>query len=284
MAGFLGILKIIFVLSIDFAITYGTFHDPYIASAVVGVIVLYVLFGGYLSMLKEGAVRSDQLNSYQKGKLDAAKRQLVSDVATVSGINISRMKLYLVDNDEMNATCYGIRCISVTRATLENADPVTINAVLGHEISHLLHCDAEFNRAVFCSVTLLVVVLSIVSFAAVACIFLIFLLLRCFRSWLGIMAYRGSTRIVKGYFRFLQYGAVAGYRLFIGIVSRRAEYRSDRYSCDLGYGLALCHFLSLTEPNGQRQLTLTEAMYRSHPPTPKRIARLERRLLANAGR
>ena len=43
----------------------------------------------------------------------------------------------------------------------------------------------------------------------------------------------------------------------------------------LGYGVQLSHFLAIAEPANQRQLTLTEAMYRSHPPTPKRIARLE---------
>lgn len=65
------------------------------------------------------------------------------------------------------------------------------------------------------------------------------------------------------------------YRSLLSLASRRAEYRSDKYSCMLGYGVQLSHFLAIAEPANQRQLTLTEAMYRSHPPTPKRIARLE---------
>ncbi len=72
------------------------------------------------------------------------------------------------------------------------------------------------------------------------------------------------------------------YRSILGIVSRHAEYRCDRYSCVLGYGTQLAHFLSVAEPYGQRNLTLTEALYRNHPPTERRIARLEKQLIGNA--
>ena len=54
-----------------------------------------------------------------------------------------------------------------------------------------------------------------------------------------------------------------------------AEYRSDLYSARLGYGLQLAHFLSYAAVESNRQLTLTEALYRTHPATPKRVARLE---------
>ena len=209
--------------------------------------------------------------------------QLVADVKSVSGANIFGLKLYLVPgDDDMNATAYGFNCVSVTRGTFDNADPITLNAVLGHEISHILHCDAEFNRAVFCSVTLVVAALSVMSFTAMALIFLVFLVLSCFRSWLGVMAFQGTTKAVGGIFNLLQRGVVVIYRSLLSLASRHAEYRSDKYSCMLGYGVQLSHFLALAEPNSQRQLTLTEAMYRSHPPTPKRIARLERLMLAQS--
>lgn len=280
MSRLFGILKVALVLIIDFVAIYSLFDDPYIASGAVGVITLYVLLGGYLALLKEGAVSSKKLPTYQRNRLENAKMQLVADVKSVSGANISGLKLYLVPgDDDMNATAYGFNCVSVTRGTFDNADPVTLNAVLGHEISHILHWDAEFNRAVFCSVTLLVTVLSVVSFAVVVCIFLIFLVLSCFRSWLGVMVFQGTTKVVSGIFSLLQRGVVVVYRSLLSLASRHAEYRSDKYSCMLGYGVQLSHFLALAEPNSQRQLTLTEAMYRSHPPTPKRITRLERLML-----
>lgn len=275
MSRFCGILKVALVLALDFVAIYSLFENPYIASIAVGVISVYVLFGGYLALLKEGAVISKKLPAFQRSKLEATKTQLVADVKSVSGANISGLKLYLVPGDDMNATAYGFNCVSVTRGTFDNADPITLNAVLAHEVGHILNFDAEFNRAVFCSVTLLVGALSVMSFAMMAIIFLIFLVLSCFRSWLGVMAFRGTTKAVGGIFSLLQRGVVMIYRSLLSLASRRAEYRSDKYSCMLGYGVQLSHFLAIAEPANQRQLTLTEAMYRSHPPTPKRIARLE---------
>lgn len=276
-----GVLKVALVLAADFAAIYSLFEDPYIASAAVGVIALYVLFGGYSALLKEGAVNGKKLPVYQKSRLEAAKAQLAADVKAVSGADISGIRLFLIPgDDEMNAAAYGFNCISVTRGTFDNVDPITLNAVLGHEISHILNWDPEFNRAVFCSVTLLVGALSVLSFAAMAVVFLIFLALSCFRSWLGVMAFQGTTKAIGGLFGLLQRGIVMLYRSFLSLVSRHAEYRSDRYSCRLGYGVQLAHFLAVAEPVSPRQLTLAEAMYRSHPPTPKRIARLEQQVRA----
>ena len=283
MSRLFGIIKVAIVLAIDFVAIYSLFEDPYIASIAVGVIALYVLFGGYLALLKEGVVSSKKLPAYQRNRLETAKMQLVADVKSVSGANISELKLYLVPgDDDMNATAYGFNCVSVTCGTFDNADPITLNAVLAHEVSHILNFDAEFNRAVFCSVTLLVGALSVMSFAMMAIIFLIFLVLNCFRSWLGVMAFQGTTKAVGGLFSLLQRGVVVLYRSLLSLVSRHAEYRSDKYSCMLGYGVQLSHFLALIEPNNQRQLTLTEAMYRSHPPTSKRIARLEKLILTQS--
>lgn len=283
MSRLLGILKIALVMALDFLAIYSLFEDLTIASIAVGVLTLYVLFGGYFALLKEGAVSSKKLPTYQRNRLETAKAQLVADVKSASGTNISGMKLYLVPgNDEMNATAYGFNCVSITRGTLDNADPITLNAVLAHEISHILSFDAEFNRAVFCSITLLIAAISIMSFAAMVAIFLIFLILSCFRSWLGVIAFRGTTKAVGGIFSMLQRGIIMIYRSLLSLASRHAEYRSDKYSCELGYGLQLSHFLALAEPANQRQMTLTEAMYRSHPPTEKRIARLEKQLIAQS--
>lgn len=276
MSRLFGILKVAIVLTIDFVAIYSLFEDPYIASIAVGVIALYVLFGGYLALLKEGAINSKKIHAYQRNRLETAKMQLVADVKSVSGANISGLKLYLIPgDDDMNATAYGFNCVSVTRGTFDNTDPVTLIGVLAHEASHIQSLDPEFNRAVFCSVTLLVGALSVMSFALIAIIFLIFLVLSCFRSWLGVMAFQGTTKIVGGFFSLLQRGVVVIYRSLLSLASRHAEYRSDKYSCMLGYGVQLSQFLAIAEPSNHRHLTLTEAMYRSHPPTAKRIARVE---------
>lgn len=271
-----GILKVNAVLALDFFILFALFDNAAIAAAVTGVMALYVWLGGYFALFKEGAVRCDKLPSFARDRLEAAKNQLTEDVNRTNSVDISRLKLYLVPgNDEMNATAYGGNCVSVTNGTLTNADPVTLNAVLAHEISHILHFDSECNRAVFCSITLLVGSISVMSAVSIVVIFLMFLIFSCFRSWLGVLAFRGTTKAVGGIFSLLQRGIVLVYHALLSLASRHAEYRSDLYSVSLGYGIQLAHFLEIAAPESRCHMTLTEALYRSHPPTPKRIARLE---------
>ena len=221
-------------------------------------------------------MRADKLPNYERTRLGQAKRQLEEDVQAASSVSISSMKFYLIARDrDMQATAYGANCISVSRGALDQTDPLTLNAILAHEISHALNLDAEFNRAVFATILLICVAVSVVSFAFMAVLFLIFLLCRLFQSWLGVMAFRGTTKAVGGIFHLFQKGIVVLYRVAANCVSRAAEYRADRYSAQLGYGLQLAHFLSCAAPESNRQLTLTEILYRTHPATPKRVARLE---------
>ena len=147
--------------------------------------------------------------------------------------------------------------------------------MLGHEAGHIQNLDSEFKRAVFCTVMLAVAGLSVLSAAAVLALFLIFLILSCFRSWLGLFAFHGARKGIKSLFSLLQKAIVLLYQAALGLVSRRAEFRADRYVCRLGYGLQLAHFLSLSAPGASRPLTLREALYRSHPDTHRRIARIE---------
>ena len=273
-----GLLKVAAVLALDFLAVSSLFNDPSIGALAVGAIALYVFFGGYLALFQEGATRWDQLPAYEVARLSDAKRQLTEDVSHASAVDISRLKVYLISaDDSMQATAYGANCVSVSRGTLDNADPMTLNAVLAHEISHILNFDPEFNRAVLATIFVLCGVISVLSFAFVAVIFLFFLVCGWLGSWLGVMAFKGMSNVSQGIFSLLQKGIVVLYQTVMSVLSRSAEYRCGLYSASLdrSYGLQLAHFLTYAAPETNRQLTLTEALYRTHPPTPKRVARLE---------
>ena len=272
-----GFLKVAAVLLADFLSAYAIFQDWNVASVITGAIAFYVWLGGYLTLLKEGAVREKKLPNYERSRLKKAKKQLIQDVHQVSAANISNIKLYLIPGDcDMQATAYGANCISVSKGTLDNTDSITLNAVLGHEISHILHLDAEFNRAIFATILLACGGISVVSYTVVAVIFLVFLVCSFFQSWLGVMAFKGTTKAVKGMFDLIGKSIVALYHGIASCLNRAAEYRSDRYSARLGYGVQLAQFLSYAAPESHRELTLTESLYRTHPSTPKRVARLEK--------
>lgn len=272
-----GILKIFTGLAVDFTVIFLLTDNLTVASIITGLIALYVWLGGYIALLREGAISLKKLPAYTAGRLEMPKTQLIADVKADSGINLSNLKLFLIPGEsDMNATAYGAGCVSVTQGTLNNTDPITLTAVLTHEASHLIHLDPEFNRLVFASVTLIMASLSLLSAAVAIAIFLIFLILNCFRSRIGVLAFQGTTRVSKGFFSILQRCIVTVYRAAIGLISRRAEYRCDFYSLKLGYGTQLAHFLSMAEASDIRVLTIADAIYRSHPPTYKRIAQLEK--------
>lgn len=271
-----GILKVTVVFMIDFFVIYAFFHDISIAFVVMGIIVLYVCLGGYLALFKEGAVRVEKLPNYERSYLESAKWKLVEAVKNTSSVDISKLKLYLIaDDNDMQATAYGANCVSVSKGTLGNADPLTLNAVLAHEISHILNFDAEFNRAVFATIFLICGAISIASFVSMIIIWLIFLVCSLFNSWLGVMTFKGISKVIRNIFMIIQKSIVIMYRSIISFLSRAAEFRSDRYSAQLGYAIQLAHFLTYAAPESHRQLTFTEALYRTHPPTPKRVMRLE---------
>lgn len=273
-----GIMKVTAVLTADFLFLCSLLNDAAVAALVTGGIALYVWLGGYLSLFQDGAVACEKLPEYERNKLHAAGQRLIGDVRRASNVDLSGLKLYLIPgDDDLQATTYGANCISVAKGTLDAADPSTLAAVLGHEAAHILHADPEFNRAVFASVLLVCLVIGAASYAAAVIIFLLFLCFGCLNSWLGIMAYKGTNSFIGGTFRFFQKGIIVLYRAVICWLSRAAEYRSDRYAASLApsYALQLANFLSYAAIESNRQLTLTEALYRTHPATPKRIARLE---------
>ena len=277
MVRLMGMLKVSIVIAVDALILFYLIRDVRISAGITGCIVMYVLLGGYIEVFKEGAVRMEQLPSYEKNKLEIVKKQLMESVQEISGMNISSFRFYLTPSEDMNAAAYGANCVSVTRAALENTDPITLEAVVAHEVSHIISYDAEFNRAVFATITMTLGIISMASFVTMIIVFLICFVFGCFfRSYFGIMAYRGIQSCFKGVFCVIQRIIVVGYFIIIGAISRHNEYRADYYSCRLGYGLQLANFLELAAPESSRKFSLTEVLYRSHPPTPKRLAKIEK--------
>ena len=278
MMRFVGIGKVLCVLLMDFSVLFALFRSPLPAILLTAAVALYAWQGGRLGLWQEHAVPGSRLPRMERHRLEEARLQLIEDVRSTSGLDISRIRLYLSPDEAVNATAYGARCICVTQGTFESCDQVTLMAVLGHEICHILHFDPEFRRAIFLSAALAMVGLGIASLAAAVFMTLLFLVVTCFfHSWLGVLAFQGTTKLTGGMFHLMQLGLVAVFRVIMGLVSRSEEYRSDRYSCRLGYGLQLSHFLAVYAPD-DAQATLSRALYGSHPSTKKRIARLEQQL------
>ena len=70
MVRLMGMLKVSIVIAVDALILFYLIRDVRISAGITGCIVMYVLLGGYIEVFKEGAVRMEQLPSYEKNKLE----------------------------------------------------------------------------------------------------------------------------------------------------------------------------------------------------------------------
>lgn len=273
-----GIVKNLSILIADFALAH-YFLGTELAIALTAGIALYTYLGEYLALLKDRAIRPKHLPSWERSKLTCALANLSEDVQRVSGKNISNLKISVIPSDSINAYAYGFRNIAVTRGLLSNCDDATLCSVLAHEVSHVRNMDPIFSRAMFASVTLMTVALIVLSFFSSAVLWIIFALL-CLLGLCGglfsMFLFQGLSKLVKGCFTLAQRVLIFLYQAIFGLISRRCEYRADRYSCQLGYGPQLSYFLSrFVERQELAPATLHELIYASHPPTGKRIARIE---------
>lgn len=273
-----GYLKIVVFLFVFFALGYSILGIEVSALLTLG-IVLYAWLGEYLALLKDGAIRMDHLRDYERNRLSCALENLAEDVYRVSGADISRLRMHVIPSDSVNACAYGFRNIGVTRAMLNNCDDATLCAVLAHEVSHTACMDAVFYRMVFASITILIAGLICLSVASTSVIWIIFAVLCALGLCGGLFSmflFQGFSKLVKGYFTLLQRVVLFIYQAVMACVSRRCEYRADRYSCDLGYGPQLSYFLQcFVESQQTGPKSLQEVIYASHPATHKRIQRIE---------
>lgn len=281
------VVKILVVLLLDFSLFYAVCGIG-VAAGVTALLMLYAWLGEYLGLWKDGAIRLENLNSYEQSKLVRVHASLARDVQHISGIDISGLKLHVIPADEINAYAYGFRHVAVTRGTLRVCDDATLCSVLGHELSHILHLDAVFHRLIFANVLLVLLALMLSSFVSVSVLWLVFLVLCLFgvcRGLFSILMFQGISKLVKGMFTILQYALVSVYQVIMGLVSRHCEFRADRYSCQLGYGPQLRYFL-MRFVQGQEvgKKTWSEILYASHPPTDKRILRIEQHCCADVKR
>lgn len=273
-----GIMKVATTLLADFVWICLTLGPEAAAAATAG-IMLYAWLGEYIALFKNEAIPPDQLDTYERSRLLRIQEYLSEDVRRISGANIAGLKLCVLPSDSMNAYAYGFSHVSITRAMLRSCDDTTLCAVLGHEISHILHMDAVFHRIVFANVTIAVAGLTAASFISVSVLWILFILLCAFGICGGlfsVLVFHGAGKLARGLFTVLQHGVLFAYGTAMGAISRRCEFRADLYSCQLGYGPQLSYFLTrFADGQETRQRTLSEILYASHPSACKRVMRIE---------
>ena len=274
-----GMIKVLIILAVDAGLVYAASECWEAALIVTGCMLLYALLGENLALLKDRAIRMEKLAPTQRIALQNAKAALVQDVLNATGKDISNIRFHMVPDNSINAYAYGIRNISVTKATLDATDPMTLAAVLGHEVCHTLSLDALRSRLIFANIMVVMAGLSLGSMIFTAVLWLVLAIPAMFSrsGCLGIMAANGITRLMQALTTGTQRILVAVYQALMGIASRRAEFRADAFSAQqLGYGPQLAYFLErFIAPLDSGKTTLREILYATHPEPHKRIERIQ---------
>lgn len=272
------IVKLAIGLIIDYLILSQLLDREYAVLCLLG-IMSYALMGEYIALYKHRAIHPSKLDDNTKAQLEELLFYVTDDVAKKSGVDLAKLRLWLIPSDAINAYAYGIRNLGITQGALNCCDDGMLCAVLGHEVAHVLHFDAVFHRIIFSNVTLIIISLVIISFVSLTSIWLLFILLCVLGICGGVFSlflFRGANKLVKTYFTALQYAVIFVYQLIMNAVSRQSEFRADRYAVELGYGRELEAFLErFVDAENQRQLSLNEALYNSHPPVQKRLLKIE---------
>lgn len=268
-----GILKIIAVFAVDFFIAMAFTNNFTVSAFSLVIIVIYTLIGGFINLMKEGAVRMDNLPACERGVLTSIKKELVNEVREKHGVDISNISFWLTPDEEANAASYGNN-ISVTQGLLDCSDRNEITSVIAHEIGHEVALDALVSRAVFASVFGAILFIGGIQ-AVVVFLFLLGAMLFC-RSLFSILAFRGITAFINGIFKICKLSIVFVYKGIAALISREREYKADEFVCclGLGYGQYLAHWLKLNGSE-ERSNSISDILYKTHPPAIKRISKIE---------
>lgn len=274
-----GCIKIACLILADFVFMYYLLGVE-ISLIFTGLIIVYAFWlGEYIALFQDRAVSLDRLSECERNRLYNSLCELKNEILKSTHVNLKYVKLYVVPTKEVNAFAYGFRNISVTEGTLKAADGMMLNAVLAHELAHVINLDAITNRIIFANVTGMIFIIALSSFVTSSALWILFLLLSFFGvcgSFVSVFFVSAVVKRIKIIHRFIQKMILSVYRIFIGFISRRDEYRADEYASKLGYGMELKYFIQCFLAGREfYPQTLRDILYDTHPSPEKRIRRLE---------
>lgn len=195
---------------------------------------------------------------------------LFARVCERAGKDPLSFKLYVTDDQCLNACALGANSIAITRELLMTGSDNDIMAVYAHEIGHIHYSDSAHLK-VFVTVNIIgqAALWSMKIFATVAG-FLgripipfinLFVMLLSWCSWLTVFVL--DLLLVLP----LSFAALFG--------SRRQEYRADQYACSLGYGDDLYNFVHKLLKSGYTVPKGLSILWKTHPNHRSRLHNIE---------
>lgn len=176
------------------------------------------------------------------------------------------LKLYIVDSITINAFSIGRHTIAVTRGLMEAMNDEEIEAVISHEIGHIINGDGQVS-----------ILVSLASSVYVWGVMLFVKILQVLEMLLGDNSFFGSLiGFIKNILEIALKYAMTLITILVSSTSRKEEFRADKVAFELGYGESLLSALyKFYDMEISDKKSLIEKLKSSHPKTAYRIEALE---------
>ena len=178
-----------------------------------------------------------------------------------------KVKLYIVDTPSINAFAIGQHTIAVTRGLMLAMNDEELEAVIAHEMGHIINGDGQ-----------VAILVSLASNIYLWSILIATKILHLLETLLGNNSFFGS---LIGFIRkIVEIGrnyAITLLTVLVSSTSRREEFKADKIAYELGYGEALLSALyKLYDMEMSDRKKLIDKLKSTHPKTAFRIERLEK--------
>lgn len=242
--------------------------------------LIYVLgVGGYIARKQCGAISCDQSLGVKHCKLNRCYNHVKEKTEQGSGSFPQNVRVYVIPGEEMNGYCFGFNSIGITEGTL-NLDEKTVEAVIAHEIGHIVNGDSVLNMVLAVNVSGILLFLGLWQFFVIAMISLVvfvFWMIGEIRfSFTSCFIVTRLTALVTRLSEGFQAIVLRLCQMVISALSRKGEYMADTFAANLGYAFYLKHFLERfapDSPSGDHRFF--HVVYDTHPSTASRVERLE---------
>lgn len=211
--------------------------------------------------------------------------------ALVASPNLSKkIKIYIYDDDNVNAFAIGLKTIAVHRGMLvNNIYDNEIAAILGHEFAHIANGDTFCTILAIQSNAIVSIFRSIFSFLMIVFAKIVgFCVALFFETEKGAEnGYTIAEACVRGinWLIDIAVSAVVFISIIIAQYSRRQhELAADDFSARLGYGQPMLHFFQRYEEieSTGNMFSLSHLLYGTHPSMQKRILNLQSKINSDA--
>lgn len=247
---------------------------------VAAITAVYAFFiGEWYAKKKYGAISCDVSFSSQRYKLQQCFLRVNSKANQKYAHMPKNTKIYIVPDQKIQAYAFGWRSIGVTEGAL-NLDSRTLEALIAHEVGHVVNGDSVLNMVLSANAISLVVLMAFYQFAIIAVVYLIVILACLFGlfklNFLSFMVTTKITGLLKKIGKVIQQGAFHVFQIVIRAFGRKGEIMADSFACSLGYAFYLRRFLERFDTTGSQRDSLLDVIYATHPSSEVRIRNIKK--------